>query len=109
MDDDPQLQLFAIVGLTHRSLSGTVRGVAGTVRVGDTVELRLAAADRPVAEKLTVTTIEYAGGVPMDFVDPGRTALISVTGPIDVAALRAVMAGHAAEQVDPADLRLVVR
>jgi hypothetical protein len=108
MDNEPQLQLIEIRELTPGSLSCTVRCVAGTVRLGETVELR-PAADRPVAEGLTITAIEYAGGVPMDFVDLGRTALITVTGPIDEAALRAVVAGDAPEQVIPADLRLVVR
>lgn len=109
MDDRPQLRLTEIVELTHRSLRCTVRCVAGTVWLGDTVELLLSAADRLVAEGLTVSAIELAGGVPMDFVDLGRTALVTATGPIDGAALRAVLAGFAFEQVVPADLRLIVR
>ncbi|MFC6019947.1 hypothetical protein ACFP2T_27580 [Plantactinospora solaniradicis] len=107
MADVPQLQLFEIVELTPGSLSGTVRCVAGTVRLGDRVEL-LPAAGRPVAEGLTISAIEYAGGIPMEFVDLGRTALVTVTGLIDEAALRAMVAGNAPDQVVPADLRLIV-
>ena len=66
------------------------------------------ATGRPVAEGLTVAAIEFAGGIAMDFVDLGHTALVTVTGPIDEPALRAVVAGDAPEQVVPADLRLVV-
>jgi hypothetical protein len=108
MDDEPQLQLFEIKELSPTSLRCTVRCVAGTVRLGATVELR-PAAGRPVAAGLTVSAIEYAGGVAMEFVDLGRTALVTVTGPIDEVALRAVAAGDAPEQVVPVDLRLVVR
>lgn len=109
MDERPQLQLAEIVELTHRSLRCTVRCVAGTVFLGDAVELFLSAAGRLVAEGLTVSAIELAGRVQMDLVDLGRTALVTVTGPIDVAALRAVLAGPAFEQVVSADLRLIVR
>lgn len=108
MDDQPQLQLAEIVELRHRSLRCTVRCVAGTVRLGDTVELR-PAAGRPVAEGLTVSAIELAGRVSTDFVDLGRTALVTVTGSIDGAALRALLPGFAFQQVVPADLRLIVR
>ncbi|SDZ47081.1 hypothetical protein SAMN05444365_12112 [Micromonospora pattaloongensis] len=45
----------------------------------------------------------------MEFVDLGRTALVTVTGSIDGAALRAVVPGNASDYVVPADLRLVVR
>ncbi|TDB81573.1 hypothetical protein [Micromonospora sp. KC721] len=109
MADQPQLQLNEIVELTSGSLTATVRCVAGTVRRGEAADLVPAAADRPVAENLTISAIEYAGGIPMDFVDLGRTALVTVTGSIDEAALRAVVAGNAPEQVVRADLRLIVR
>ncbi|MEU8657324.1 hypothetical protein [Actinoplanes philippinensis] len=108
MDDQPQLQLFEIKELSPTSLRCTVRCVAGTVRLGATVELR-PVAGRPVAGNLTVTAIEYAGGVVMEFVDLGRTALVTVTGPIDEVALRTVAAGDGPEQVAAVDLRLVVR
>ena len=108
MDDEPELQLYEIVELTSASLRCTVRCVAGEVRVGATVELR-SAAGRPVAERLTVSAIEFAGGISMDFVDQGHTALVTVTGPIDGPALRAVAPGNDPDHVVAADLRLVVR
>lgn len=108
MDDEPQLQLFEIVELTSASLRCTVRCVAGEVRLGATVELRPATGS-PVAEGLTISAIEFGGGISMDFVDLGHTALVTVTGPIDEPALCAVAPGNNPEHVVPADLRLVVR
>ncbi|MFF0374009.1 hypothetical protein [Actinoplanes missouriensis] len=108
MDDEPQLQLVEIKELSPTSLRCTARCVAGMVRLDAAVDLR-PAGGRPIAEGLTISAIEYAGGVAMDFVDLGRTALVTVTGSIDEAALRAVAAGDAPEQVVPVDLRLVVR
>ncbi len=109
MAEEPQLQLAEIVQLTFRSLSCTVRCVAGTVRLGDTVDLIPASADPPIAKGLTVSSIEYGGNIAMDFIDLGRTALVTVTGRIDVAALRARVVDNASEHVAQADLRLVVR
>jgi hypothetical protein len=37
--------------------------------------------------------IEFGGGIATDFVGLGRTALVTVTGPIDGPALRAVVPG----------------
>lgn len=107
MDDEPQLQLFEIVELASASLRCTVRCVAGEVRLGATVELRSAAG--PVAEGLTVSAIAFAGGIAMDFVDLGHTALVTVTGRIDGPTLRAVAPGNDPDHVVAADLRLVVR
>lgn len=108
MDDEPQLQLFEIVELTSASLRCTVRCVAGEVQLGATVELRPATGS-PVAEGLTISAMEFGGGISIDFVDLGHTALVTVTGPIDEPALCAVAPGNNPEHVVPADLRLVVR
>lgn len=108
MDDEPQLRLIEIFALTSESLVCTVRCVAGTVRLGETLELRTAAGQH-IAEGLTISVIEYVGDVLMDFIDLGRTALVTVTGSIDEAALRAVVPGDAPEHVVPANVRLVVR
>jgi hypothetical protein len=102
--EEPQLQLYDIVNLQYGSLTCTVRCVAGTVRLGETVDLRPATQpDRPLNEGLTVSDIKYAGDIPMTFVDLGRTAEVKVTGKLDVAAIRAF------GDVTAADLRLVVR
>ncbi|SDZ47072.1 hypothetical protein SAMN05444365_12111 [Micromonospora pattaloongensis] len=50
MVDRPQLRLHEIIRLTYSSLTATVRCVAGTVRLGDRVELAPAgAAPSPTA------------------------------------------------------------
>ncbi|WP_250038379.1 hypothetical protein [Paractinoplanes maris] len=108
MDEAPQLQLAEIVQVTYGSLTCMVRCVAGTVRLGETVELRSATIDLSIAAGLTVAVIEYYDGIFMDFVDLGRTALVTVTGPIDVSALRALAPKKSPEHLREADLRLVV-
>lgn len=107
MADMATLQVHQITELTPGALSCTVRCLAGVVRVGDPVRLVVRGADRPLADHLTISAIEFGGGIPMEFVDLGRTALVAATGTIDEAAVRAAVAGTAPDELFRLGLLLV--
>jgi hypothetical protein len=109
MADEAKLQIHQFFELTSRSLSCTVRCLSGVVRVGDSVRLVSRAADRPLAEGLTISYIEFAGDIPMEFIDLGRTALVTATGAIDDAAVRAEVAGTAPDELFRLGLLFVAR
>jgi hypothetical protein len=107
MADAAQLQIHQLFELSRRSLTCTVRCVSGLIRVGASMRLLLGAVDRPLAESLTVSSIRLAGNQPIDFIDTGRTALVTVTGLIDDAAVRAAVAGTAPDELFVLRFRLV--
>lgn len=115
MADVAKLQIHQFFELTPRSLSCTVRCLSGLVRLGDSVQLvSRAAGDRPLAEGLTISYIEFGGGgggIPMEFIDLGRSAFVTATatGTIDDAAIRAEVAGTAPNELFRLGLLLVAR
>ncbi len=109
MADAARLQIHQIFELSPRTLTCTVRCLSGLVRVGDPLRLTLGAADRPLAEALTISHIELAGNMPFEFIDLGRTALVTVTGPIDDEAVRAGVAGVAPDELFRLRFLLVAR
>jgi hypothetical protein len=108
MVDEAQLQIHEFTSLTPYALTCTVRCVAGTVHLGDTARLVSRSVDRPIAAGLTISAIEYYGKIPMDFVDLGRTALVTATGTIDDRATRAAAAGVAPAELFRVGLFLTV-
>lgn len=117
MADVAKLQIHQFFELTPRSLSCTVRCLSGLVRLGDSVQLvSRAAGDRPLAEGLTISYIEFGGGgggIPMEFIDLGRSAFVTATATatatIDDAAIRAEVAGTAPNELFRLGLLLVAR
>lgn len=107
MVDEAQLQIYELTHLSFGSLTCTVRCLAGVVRVGESVQLVSPAADGPIADGLAISGIWRH--VDMPFIDGGMTARITVTGAIDVAAIRAAAAGVAPAELYRLDWRLVAR
>src|SRR5688572_10540689 len=107
--DEAELQIFDLIRVEFRSLTCTVRCLAGEMRVGDQVYLVSPDAYRPIVEALTVSGIELVAGIPATAVDLGRTALVTVTGTVDVAAVRAVASGVDPGEAWRLDLRLVAQ
>ena len=60
----------------------------------------------PIADGLTIARIELYANMPVEFIDLGLTALVTATGTIDVAAVRASAAGAAPGEQVRLDLRL---
>ena len=109
MADAVRLQIHEFYELSSRSLTCTVRCLAGPARVGASVQLILRDADRPLAERLTISDIQLYANVPVDFLDPGMTAIVTATGPIDDAAVRSGVAGTAPDELFLLGLLLVTR
>jgi len=107
MADEAQLQIYELTHLTFGSLTCTVRCLAGVFRVGDSVRLVSPATDEPIVEGLAISNINRH--VDLSFIDGGMTASITVTGAIDVAAVRAAAAGVPPIQVVAAGLSLVAQ
>lgn len=104
MADEAQLQIHEFTHLSYGSLTCTVRCLAGVIRVGESVQLVSPAANEPIVEGLAVSGIWRHGDLP--FIDGGMTARVTVTGAIDVAAIRAAAAGVPPDEVWRLDLRL---
>ena len=80
------------------------------MRVGDQVYLVSPDAYRPIVEALTVSEIELGGGHPGDRRRPGAGRhSVTVTGTVDVAAVRAVTSGLGPGEAWRLDLPLVLQ
>ncbi|MFI7542270.1 hypothetical protein [Actinoplanes sp. NPDC049599] len=105
MAEEAQLQIHEFTHLSYGSLTCTVRCLGGVIRVGAPVRLLSPAADEPIAAGLVISGIWRHGD--LSFIDLGMTARVTVTGAVDVAAIRAAAAGVPADEFHRLDLRLV--